>query len=86
MLNIGRSDVRFFSRKNLQACLGVPPTGARKNREQLLFSPPLGKSLNIFENIEGLSLVDTSFAARDGPRPLKNTGHVTLFHWSVVLR
>ena len=34
-----------------------------------VFFAPLGKSLNIIEEIEGLSLVDTSFAPRDSPRP-----------------
>ena len=43
------------------------------------FSPPLGKSLNIFETNEGLSLVDTSFAPRDSPRPVI---YVAVFHWS----
>ena len=42
-----------------------------QNAAQFAFSPPLGKSLNIIENIEGLSLVDTSFAPRDRPRPVK---------------
>ena len=36
------------------------------------FSPPLGKSLNTIEKNEGLRSVDTSFARRDSPRPLKN--------------
>ena len=35
------------------------------------FSPPLGKSLNIIEKIEGLLLADTSFARRDSRRPVK---------------
>ena len=34
-------------------------------------SPPLGKRMNIIEKVEGLSLVDASFAPRDSPRPLK---------------
>ena len=36
-------------------------------------SPPLGKSLSIIEDYEGLSLVDTSFAPRDSPTPLNKT-------------
>ena len=69
MLNTGRSDVRFFARKILQTCLGVPPTGSCEMR-RILVSPPLGKILNTIEKNEGLSLVDTSFAPRDSPRPL----------------
>ena len=42
-----------------------------QNAAQFIFSPPLGKSLNIFEEFEGLSLVDTNYAPRDSPRPLK---------------
>ena len=41
-----------------------------QNAAQVCFSPPLGKCLNIIENIEGLSLVDTSFAPRDSLRPV----------------
>ena len=42
------------------------------------FSPPVGKSLNIVEKVEGLSLVAASFAPRDSPTPWKNkTCHVT---------
>ena len=41
-----------------------------QNVAHFFFSPPLGKSLNIIEEHEGLSLVDTSFAPRDSPRPL----------------
>ena len=33
-----------------------------QNAAQLVFSPPLGNSLNIIEKIEGLLLVDTNFA------------------------
>ena len=42
-----------------------------ENAAQFIFSPPLGKSLNTIENFEGLSLVDTTFAPRDSPKPLK---------------
>ena len=70
MLNIGRSDLRFFAQKNLQTCLGVPPTGSCKMRG-IFFSSPLGKNLNTIENIQGLSSVDMSFAPRDSPRPFK---------------
>ena len=41
-----------------------------QNAAQFGFSTPLGKSFNIIENIEGLSLVDTSFAPGDSPLPL----------------
>ena len=68
MLNTGRSDLRFFARKMafLQACLGVRPTLSCKMRRNF-FSPPLGKSQNVIEKNEGLSLVDTNFAPRDSP-------------------
>ena len=49
-----------------------------QNAAQFFFSPLLGRSLNIIEKIEGLSLVDTSFAPRDNPRPVIFFGHVTL--------
>ena len=42
-----------------------------QNVAQFSFSLPLGKSLNIIEKKEGLSLFDTSFDPRDSPRPLK---------------
>ena len=38
-------------------------------RRNFLLSP-LGKSLNIIEKVEGLSLVSTSFASGDSPRPV----------------
>ncbi len=50
----------------------------------IVFSPPLGKSLNFVENVEGLSSVHTtSVAPRDSPRPLNQpSGNFTLLHWS----
>ena len=60
----------MFGRKVLQTRLGVRPTGSGKMRRFFFFSPPLGKSLNIVETIEGLSLVDTSFAPRDSAKPV----------------
>ena len=62
MLNTGRSDLRF---------LDMPWTMSNRivqNAAQFCFSPTLGKSLNIVEKIDGLSLVDSSFAPRDSPR------------------
>ena len=55
MLDTGRSDLRFFSRKFLQTCLGVPPIGSCKIQRIFLFSPPLGKSLELLEAYEDLS-------------------------------
>ena len=52
---------------------------AVQNVMQSLFSLPSGKLLNIVEKFEGLSLVNTSFAPRDSPRPLYKSGHVTVF-------
>ena len=83
MLNIGRSDLRCFARKNLQTCLGVYLQPVRAKCGAASFSPPVGKNLNILKKIESLSLVDTSFAPRGSPRPLKkkmamppsSTGH-----------
>ena len=82
MLNTGRSDLGFFARKFLQTCLGVRPTESCKMGRYLFCSPPLGKSLSIIEKVERLSLVDTSFAPRDSPRPFTFVvGHlVTLLH------
>ena len=42
-----------------------------QNAAHLYFLPPLGRSLNDIEEYEGLSLVDTSFAPGDSPRPTK---------------
>ena len=43
------------------------------------------KSVKIIKEYEGLSLVDMSFALLgDSPRPLKKTGHVALFHYSII--
>ena len=70
MLNTGRSDLRFFAQKCLQTCLEVRPSGSCK-RGAFFFPLPLGKCLNFFEKNEGLSLVDTSFALGDSPRPSK---------------
>ena len=39
MSNKGRSDLRFYARKNLQACLGVRPTGSCKMRRNFSFRP-----------------------------------------------
>ena len=54
----------------------------RAKRGAIVFFAPAGKSLNIIENIDGLSLVDTCFAPRNSRRPLFSSGHATLFHWS----
>ena len=41
--------------------------------------------MKIIKEYEGLSLVDMSFALLgDSPRPLKKTGHVALFHYSII--
>ena len=40
-----------------------------QNKARFVFSPSLGKSVNLIEEIDGLSLIDASFAARDSPRP-----------------
>ena len=42
-----------------------------QNAAHFFFSPPLGKSLNLIQEYEGISLVDKSFGPRDSPRPLK---------------
>ena len=87
MSNSQAGRISDFWRENFyryDTCLGVRPTESCKMR-RIFFSPPLGKSRVIIEIIEGLSLVKTSFAPRDGPpRPLKNklAEDVTLFHWS----
>ena len=49
-----------------------------QNAAQLFFSRPLGKGRKIVEKIEGLSLVDTSFAPinRDSSRPNKTISHI----------
>ena len=70
LLNIRRSDLRFFARKILQTCLGVPPTGSCKMRRKKNISPPINKGPTIIEKFEGLSLIDTSFVPIDSPRPL----------------
>ena len=72
-MNTGRSDpdLRSFARKILQACLSLS-NRIVQNAALFCFSPPLGKSLNNFAKIEGLSLVKTSFAPRHSPRPINN--------------
>ena len=95
-MNTSGSDLRFFARNLLQTCLGVRTSNRfmqnaaqffflpLRNAAQFFFLPPLGKSLNIIEEFDGLSLVDTNFAPRDSPRPLKqNPGHVTLLPSSI---
>ena len=85
MLNTGRSDLRFFARKNLQTRLGVDRA---KNAAQFFFSPPLGKSVNIVEKIESpchwsirISLLLISETARGREKqslampPPSSTGH-----------
>ena len=42
----------------------------RAKCDAFVLSSPLVKPLNIFEKMECLSLVDTSFASRDSPRPV----------------
>ena len=44
------------------------PSPIVQNATQHGFSSPLGTSLNIIEKVEGLLLVDRSFAPRDSPR------------------
>ena len=64
MLNTGRSGLRFLRKKFYRYALEyVQPDRAKCGA--ICFSPSLGKSLNIIENIEGLLLVDTSFAPRE---------------------
>ena len=71
MLNVEHRQVRsstycanFFDRHALGY---VQPDRAKCGA--IFLSPPLGKGLNIIEQIKGLSLVDTSFAPSDSPRP-----------------
>ena len=52
-----------------------------QNAAQFFISPPLRNCLNVAEEFEGLSLVDTNFAPRDSPRPLNENWQATLFHW-----
>ena len=85
MLNTGRSDLRFFARKNSTDMPWSTSSRFVQNAAQFFSSPPLGKSLNTTEEYEGLSLVNTSFAPRDSPRPRKKKSPchpLTLFHWS----
>ena len=82
MLNTGRSDLRFFARKFLPACLGVRPTQSCKMRPNL-FLVPAGKTPEYYgKKTEGLSLVDTRFAPfnRDSPRPVKKKMAVSPCH------
>ena len=71
MLNIGRSDLRFFCENFFyrHASEYLEPLRAKCGAN--FFAPPLGKSLKFIGKIEGLSLVDRSFAPRDSPRPLE---------------
>ena len=68
MLNTGKSDLRLFCAKNSSDMPWSTSNRIVQNAAYFFFSPPLGKSLNIIEEYEGLSLIDTSFAPRDSPR------------------
>ena len=64
----------FCAKNSTDMPFGLPPQPVRaKRRAQLHISLALGKSLNITEKIDCLSLVDTSFAPRDSPRQTKLT-------------
>ena len=73
MLNTGRSDLRLFARKFLQTCPGVPPTGSCKNSVHFIVARAALKKPEYFlkKSKASHSLVDTSFAPTDSPRPLK---------------
>ena len=82
MLNTGRLDLAYSALKFFRHAFEY----AQPDRAKcggFWFLPPLGKRLNIVEEIASLSLVDVSFASRNSPRPLKiklamppsSTGH-----------
>ena len=71
MVNTGRSEIRFFARNFLQICLKyLQPVNAECGVVFCLASP-LGKSLKVGEEHEGLSLVNAIFAPADNPRTLQ---------------
>ena len=73
MLNVEHRQVRssILPRKYLHIHVLEYLQPVRAKFGPFFFSPPLGKSQNTREDFEGLSLVDTRFAPRDSPRPLK---------------
>ena len=82
MLNIQAGQIFDFLCENFyRHASEYVQTDCAKCGAFFFFSPALGKSLNIIEEIEGLLLVDTSFAPKDNPRPVKKNGHVSLVHW-----
>ena len=69
-LNVGKSHVRFFARIFFRGALEYLQPVRLKCAAIYLFAHAW-ESLIIVENIQRLSLVDTSSACRDGRRPLK---------------
>ena len=71
MLNTGRPDLRFLRKTIYTLALEYIQLEGAKCGGKIGFGLPLGKSLNITEYNEGLSLVDTRFAPGDRTRPVK---------------
>ena len=77
MFDTGRSDLRYFARKILHALEYLQPVHEKCGA--FFFLASAWKSLNIIEEYEGLSLVDTSFAPRDSPRSSKKLARSPYF-------
>ena len=73
MLNTLEGQIAGFPREKFYRHALEYLQPVRADAAQFLFSPLLGKRLNVIEECEGLSSVDVSFAPinRDNSRPLK---------------